>query len=65
MNVLCLSIDELTLMERVLMFGGVGLAVFVCFLAIIIAGRNIYYHGWQKGWTAAEHAGLSDQKSPK
>ncbi len=47
------------------MFGGVALAVLLCFLAIIIAGRNIYYHGWQKGWTAAEHAGLSDHKSPK
>ncbi|XP_058610059.1 uncharacterized protein LOC131526017 isoform X2 [Onychostoma macrolepis] len=57
--------DGLTLMERVLIFGGVGLAVFVFFLVIIIAGRNIYYHGWQKGWTAAEYAGLSDQKSPK
>ncbi len=47
------------------MFGGVALAVLLCFLAIIIAGRNIYSHGWQKGWTAAEHAGLSDHKSPK
>ncbi len=65
MTVFCLSVDGLTLTERVLMFGGVALAVLLCFLAIIIAGRNIYYHGWQKGWTAAEHAGLSDHKSPK
>lgn len=65
MTVFCLSVDGLTLMERVLIFGGVALAVFVFCLAIIIAGRNIYSHGWQKGWTAAEHAGLSDHKSPK
>ncbi|KAL1254888.1 hypothetical protein QQF64_012949 [Cirrhinus molitorella] len=32
----------LTMMERVLTFGGVGLTVFVCFLAIVVAGRNIY-----------------------
>ncbi|XP_016309057.1 uncharacterized protein LOC107663361 isoform X1 [Sinocyclocheilus anshuiensis] len=57
--------DEVTLTERVIIFGGVGLAVLVFFLAIIIAGRNIYYHGWQKGWIAAEHAGLNVQNSPK
>ncbi|XP_052439531.1 uncharacterized protein LOC127978691 isoform X1 [Carassius gibelio] len=57
--------DEVTLTERVLMFSGVGLAVFLCFLVIIIAGRNIYCHGWRKGWTAAEHAGLNVQNSPK
>ncbi|XP_059411559.1 uncharacterized protein LOC132144955 isoform X2 [Carassius carassius] len=51
--------DEVTLTERVLMFSGVALAVFLCFLVIIIAGRNIYCHGWRKGWTAAEHAGLN------
>ncbi|KAL1254884.1 hypothetical protein QQF64_012945 [Cirrhinus molitorella] len=57
--------DGLTMMERVLTFGGVGLAVFVCFLAIVVAGRNIYNRSWQKGWTAAEHAGLTEQKTPK
>ncbi|XP_016394882.1 uncharacterized protein LOC107729048 isoform X2 [Sinocyclocheilus rhinocerous] len=57
--------DEVTLTERVIIFGGVGLAVLVFFLAIIIAGRNIYYHGWRKGWIAAEHAGLTVQNSPK
>ncbi|XP_052439523.1 uncharacterized protein LOC127978689 isoform X3 [Carassius gibelio] len=57
--------DEVTLTERVLIFSGVGLAVFLCFLVIIIAGRNIYCHGWRKGWTAAEHAGLNVQNSPK
>ncbi|XP_026104169.1 uncharacterized protein LOC113075702 isoform X2 [Carassius auratus] len=57
--------DEVTLTERVLMFSGVGLAVFLCFLVIIIVGRNIYCHGWRKGWTAAEHAGLNVQNSPK
>ncbi|XP_059411557.1 M1-specific T cell receptor alpha chain-like [Carassius carassius] len=51
--------DEVTLTERVLMFSGVALAVFLCFLVIIIAGRNIYCHGWRKGWIAAEHAGLN------
>ncbi|XP_042601532.1 uncharacterized protein LOC109077414 isoform X2 [Cyprinus carpio] len=57
--------DWLTLMERVLMFGGVGLAVLVFFLVIIIAGRKIYCHGWRKGWIAAEHVVLNVQKSPK
>ncbi|XP_042601989.1 uncharacterized protein LOC109081328 isoform X1 [Cyprinus carpio] len=57
--------DWLALTERVLMFGGVGLAVLVFFLVIIIAGRNIYCQGWRKGWIAAEHVGLNVQKSPK
>ncbi|XP_043088863.1 uncharacterized protein LOC122335159 isoform X2 [Puntigrus tetrazona] len=54
--------DELTLAERVMVFGGAGLAVLVFFLATVIAGRRIYIHGWQKGWTAAERAGLTLQK---
>ncbi|XP_016311326.1 uncharacterized protein LOC107665087 [Sinocyclocheilus anshuiensis] len=54
--------DEVTLTERVLMFGGVGLAAFVFFLATVIAGGILHYHGWQKGWSAANHAGLADQK---
>ncbi|XP_052389127.1 uncharacterized protein LOC127935363 [Carassius gibelio] len=56
--------DEVTLTERVLMFGGVGLAAFVFFLVTVIAGGLLHYHGWQKGWSAAKHAGPADQKLP-
>ncbi len=48
------------LTERVLIFGGVGLAVLVCFLATVVAGGIIHYYGWQKGWAAAKRAGLTD-----
>ncbi|KAG1924957.1 hypothetical protein F2P79_025847 [Pimephales promelas] len=47
--------DEVTVTERVLMFAGVGLAVFVFFLATILAGGIIYHRGQQKGWKAAKH----------
>ncbi|KAF4100915.1 hypothetical protein G5714_019111 [Onychostoma macrolepis] len=50
--------DGVTTTERALMFGGVGLAVFVFFLATVIAGGIIHYHGWQKGWAAAKNAHL-------
>ncbi|XP_026088232.1 uncharacterized protein LOC113062540 isoform X1 [Carassius auratus] len=56
--------EEVTLTERVLMFGGVGLAAFVFFLVTVIAGGLLHYHGWQKGWSAAKHAGPADQKLP-
>ncbi|XP_039546962.1 uncharacterized protein LOC120492783 isoform X2 [Pimephales promelas] len=46
--------DEVTVTERVLMFAGVGLAVFVFFLATVVAGRVIYHRGQQKGWKAAK-----------
>ncbi|KAK7124196.1 hypothetical protein R3I94_018530 [Phoxinus phoxinus] len=52
------EIDEVTVTERVLMFGGVGLAVFVFFLATVVAGGIVHYHGWQKGWAAAKHGAL-------
>ncbi|XP_042631838.1 uncharacterized protein LOC109046366 [Cyprinus carpio] len=42
--------DGVTLTERVLMFGGVGLAVVVFFLATVIVGGIIHHRGWQKGW---------------
>ncbi|KAF4100924.1 uncharacterized protein LOC131526062 [Onychostoma macrolepis] len=48
------------LTERVMIFSGVGLAVFVFFLATVIAGGIIHFYGWQKGWTAAKRAGLTD-----
>ncbi|XP_016309056.1 uncharacterized protein LOC107663360 [Sinocyclocheilus anshuiensis] len=57
--------DGVTLSERVLMFGGVGLAVLVFFLATVIAGGIIHYHGWQKGWTAAKRSSLIHHKSAK
>ncbi|XP_043088876.1 uncharacterized protein LOC122335169 isoform X2 [Puntigrus tetrazona] len=56
--------DGVTLTERVLMFGGVGLAVFVFFLATVFAGIIIHYHGWQKGWAAAKRS-VYHQKSAK
>ncbi|CAM4640489.1 unnamed protein product [Leuciscus chuanchicus] len=52
------STDEVTVTERVLMFGGVGLAVFVFFLTTVIAGGIIYHRGQQKGWKAAKQEAL-------
>ncbi|XP_048059374.1 uncharacterized protein LOC125276020 [Megalobrama amblycephala] len=57
--------DGLTMLERVLIFSGVGLAAFAFFLTTVVTGRNIHHHGWQKGWAAAKRAGLTDQNSPK
>ncbi|KAK9958198.1 hypothetical protein ABG768_012372 [Culter alburnus] len=57
--------DGVTVTERVLMFGGVGLAAFVFFLATFIAGGIIHHHGWQKGWKEAKRASLMSQKSAK
>ncbi|KAL1254921.1 hypothetical protein QQF64_012982 [Cirrhinus molitorella] len=54
-----------TTKERALMFGGVGLAVFVFFLATVIAGGIIHYRGWQKGWAAAKRSSLMNHKSAK
>ncbi|ROI15898.1 hypothetical protein DPX16_3799 [Anabarilius grahami] len=48
--------DEVTMTEQMLMFGGVGLAVFVFFLATFIVAGIIHHHGWQKGWKEAKHA---------
>ncbi|KAK9958195.1 hypothetical protein ABG768_012369 [Culter alburnus] len=50
--------DGVTPTERILMFGGVGLAVFVFFLTTVIAGGIIYHRGWQKGWKEAKHGAL-------
>ncbi|XDV33541.1 hypothetical protein PO909_003922 [Leuciscus waleckii] len=55
--------DEVTVTERVLMFGGVGLAVFVFFLTTVIAGGIIYHRGQQKGWRAAKRASIMSYKS--
>ncbi|XP_039546964.1 uncharacterized protein LOC120492784 [Pimephales promelas] len=57
--------DEVTVTERVLMFAGVGLAVFVFFLATILAGGIIYHRGQQKGWKAAKRASMMSHKSAK
>ncbi len=43
-----------------MIYSGVGLAVFVFFLATVIARGIIHYYGWQKGWAAAKRAGLTD-----
>ncbi|XP_051728005.1 uncharacterized protein LOC127500693 isoform X5 [Ctenopharyngodon idella] len=52
--------DGVTPKERVLMFGSVGLAVFVFFLATVIAGGIIYHCGWQRGWKEAKHGALNN-----
>ncbi|XP_050960230.1 uncharacterized protein LOC127161526 isoform X2 [Labeo rohita] len=57
--------DGVTVTESVLMFGGVGLAVLVFFVATIAAGRIIHYHGWQKGWAAAKRSSRIQHKSTK
>ncbi|XP_048059259.1 uncharacterized protein LOC125275946 isoform X1 [Megalobrama amblycephala] len=57
--------DEVTMTEQMLMFGGVGLAVFVFFLATFIVARIIHHHGWQKGWKEAKHASPMNHKSSK
>ncbi|XP_042601994.1 uncharacterized protein LOC109059208 isoform X1 [Cyprinus carpio] len=54
------STVEAMLTERVMMFGGAGLAVFVFFLATVVAGGIIHCYGWQKGWATAKRAGLTD-----
>ncbi|KAK7139593.1 hypothetical protein R3I93_016662 [Phoxinus phoxinus] len=55
--------DEVTPTERVLMFAGVGLAVFVFFLTTVVAGGIIYHRGWQRGLKAAKHGALMDRRS--
>ncbi|XP_077086328.1 uncharacterized protein LOC143738192 isoform X4 [Siphateles boraxobius] len=61
--------DEVTVTvtERVLMFAGVGLAVFVFFLTVfsVVTGGIIYHRGHQKGWKAAKQEALINQKSDK
>ncbi|XP_048056947.1 uncharacterized protein LOC125274621 [Megalobrama amblycephala] len=57
--------DGVTVTERVLMFGGVGLAVFVFFLATVFAGGIIYQRGRQKGWKEAKRASRMSYKSAK
>ncbi|XP_058610207.1 uncharacterized protein LOC131526113 isoform X2 [Onychostoma macrolepis] len=60
------DIAEVTTKERALMFGGVGLAIAVFFLATVIAGGIIHYRGWQKGWAAAKkRSSLIHHKSAK
>uniref|UniRef100_A0A9J8CC23 Ig-like domain-containing protein n=2 Tax=Cyprinus carpio TaxID=7962 RepID=A0A9J8CC23_CYPCA len=56
---------NVTTKERALMFGGVGLAIAVFFLATVIAGGIIHYRGWQKGWSAAKRSSLIQHKSAK
>ncbi|XP_048059373.1 uncharacterized protein LOC125276019 [Megalobrama amblycephala] len=57
--------DGVTVTERVVIFSGVGLAVFLFFLTTVVTGGIIHYNGWRKGWAAAKRAGLTDQKSAK
>lgn len=48
--------DDLTVTERVLMFGGVGLAFMIFFFATMAAAGVIHQHGWQKGWAEGKDA---------
>lgn len=57
--------DGVTTKERALMFGGVGLAIAVFFVATVLAGGIIHYRAWQKGWAAAKRSSLIHHKSPK
>ncbi|ROK64943.1 hypothetical protein DPX16_1168 [Anabarilius grahami] len=52
--------DGVTVTERVLIFSGVGLAVFVFFLTTVVTGGIIHHHGWRKGWAAAKLADVSE-----
>ncbi len=65
--IFCLSLseEEVTTKERALMFGGVGLAIAVFFVATVVAGGIIHYRGWQKGWAAAKRSSLIYHKSAK
>ncbi len=47
------------------MFGGVGLAIAVFFVATVIAGGIIHYHGRQRGWAAAKRSSSIHHKSDK
>ncbi|XP_056336139.1 uncharacterized protein LOC130246987 [Danio aesculapii] len=57
--------DGVMVTERVLMFGGAALAIFVFFLATFLAGGVIHQQGWQKGWAAAKRSTLMRHKSAK
>ncbi|CAM4640519.1 unnamed protein product [Leuciscus chuanchicus] len=46
----------------VLMFAGVGLAVFVFLLTIVVGGVISYHRGQQKEWRAAKQEALMNQK---
>ncbi|XP_073714769.1 uncharacterized protein [Misgurnus anguillicaudatus] len=48
--------DDLTVTERALMFGGVGLAFVIFFFATMAAAGIIHQHGWQKGWAEGKDA---------
>ncbi|XP_051991867.1 uncharacterized protein LOC127650460 [Xyrauchen texanus] len=48
--------DDLTVKERVLMYGGVGMAILMFFLSTVAAGVVIYHRGRQNGWTAGKDA---------
>ncbi|CAM4640429.1 unnamed protein product [Leuciscus chuanchicus] len=54
--------DGVMVTERVLMFAGVGLAVFVFLLTIVVGGVISYHRGQQRGWRAAKQEALMNQK---
>ncbi|XDV33582.1 hypothetical protein PO909_003949 [Leuciscus waleckii] len=58
----CVSVDGVMVTERVLMFAGVGLAVFVFLLTIVVAGVISYHRGQQRGWRAAKQEALMNKK---
>lgn len=55
--------DDLTVTERVLMFGGVGLAFVIFFFATMAAAGVIHQNGWQKGWAEGKDAALNTDLS--
>ncbi|KAL7868446.1 hypothetical protein SRHO_G00098300 [Serrasalmus rhombeus] len=50
-----------SVVEPVLMFGGVGLAALMFLLATVAAGRVILHQAWLAGWTAGRDAALSSE----
>ncbi|KAL6473776.1 hypothetical protein MHYP_G00173370 [Metynnis hypsauchen] len=53
------STSGVSVVETVLMFGGVGMAALMFLLATVAAGRVILHQAWLAGWTAGRDAALS------
>ncbi|KAL6473345.1 hypothetical protein MHYP_G00169060 [Metynnis hypsauchen] len=46
------STDEVSMVERLLMLGGVGVAALVFLVATVAAGIMVHKRAWQSGWAA-------------
>ncbi|KAL6473777.1 hypothetical protein MHYP_G00173380 [Metynnis hypsauchen] len=53
---LTVTAGGVSVVETVLMFGGVGLAALMFLLATVAAGRVILHQAWLAGWTAGKEA---------